>query len=76
MYKHCHLLIFSESPTAQDVAGRRVWSDEQMIEMVTKILQGFTYRDITDGTLVPMSTLWTRLYIILLSLDVYFVDLI
>ena len=38
----------------------REWTDEEMLEMIDKINQDFTYQDVTDGTHVPISTLWTR----------------
>ena len=47
----------------QNVGGTRLWTDEQLIEMIRKILEGHMYRDVTEGTVVPMSTLWTRLLI-------------
>ena len=39
----------------------RTWTDEEMYEMMDKINRGYTYQDVTDGTHVPISTLWTRL---------------
>ena len=38
----------------------RQWTDEDMYTMMEKINRGFTYQDVTDGTHVPISTLWTR----------------
>ena len=38
----------------------RQWTDDDLMLMIDRILQGYTYRDVTEGTLVPMSTLWTR----------------
>ena len=31
-----------------------------MFKLINKINQGYTYQDVTDGTHVPISTLWTR----------------
>ena len=38
----------------------RLWTDEEMIDLIEKINKGFKYQDVTDGTHVPISTLWTR----------------
>ena len=38
----------------------RQWSDEEILEMMDKINNGYTYQDCTDGTHVPISTLWSR----------------
>ena len=38
----------------------REWTDEDMYDMIEKINQGYTYQDVTDGTHVPILTLWTR----------------
>ena len=54
----------------------RVWTDEEMLELMDKINQGYTYMDVMDGTHVPISNLWTRLleYFILLSCQIYEVN--
>ena len=38
----------------------RQWTDEEILLMIDKINNGYTYQDVTDGTHVPISTLWTR----------------
>ena len=38
----------------------RLWTDEEMIQMIDQINRGCTYQDVTDRTHVPISTLWTR----------------
>ena len=45
---------------ANERAPNRTWTDEEMMEMMDKINRGFTYQDVTDGTHIPISTLWTR----------------
>ena len=38
----------------------RLWMDDEMLQMMDKINRGFTYHNVTDGTHIPISTLWTR----------------
>ena len=42
----CLLLGFHTRGDVTNVAGRRLWTDKELIEMIHKILDGQTYRDV------------------------------
>ena len=41
-------------------AVNRLWSDNELLEMIEQIQLGNTYQDVTTGKDVPIATLWTR----------------
>ena len=60
-------MYFNEVPTCCELkfnityrGQTRLWTDDEMLDMMDKINRGYTYQDVTDGTHVPISTMWTR----------------
>ena len=55
-----YYLCFVFRANVSDRGPNRQWSDEELLELIEKIKNGYTYQDVTEGKLVPISTLWTR----------------